>query len=153
MHKKLFYLILLLCFFKLFHVAYKSVQFSPNILFNSFKRNVAEKSSLGFASNDVIPLRNFFLDRNISEFTLSKKIIEDKDNNILYMSIIEFNYPIKLSENSPIFIAYKNEKVESKIIPLKGSAHIGLFSSSYKMWKDQPIFGFGLKQFFNVSHN
>ena len=100
MHKKLFYLILLLCFFKLFHVAYKSVQFSPNILFNSFKRNVAEKSSLGFASNDVIPLRNFFLDRNISEFTLSKKIIEDKDNNILYMSIIEFNYPIKLSENS-----------------------------------------------------
>ena len=59
MHKKLFYLILLLCFFKLFHVAYKSVQFSPNILFNSFKRNVAEKSSLGFASNDVIPLRDF----------------------------------------------------------------------------------------------
>ena len=36
----------------------------------------------------------------------------DKDN-ILYISIIEFNYPIKLSENSPIFIAYKNEKVES----------------------------------------
>ena len=113
MHKKLFYLILLLCFFKLFHVAYKSVQFSPNILFNSFKRNVAEKSSLGFASNDVIPLRNFFLDRNISEFTLSKKIIEEKDNNILYMSIIEFNYPIKLSENSAILIAYKNEKVET----------------------------------------
>ena len=113
MHKKLFYLILLLCFFKLFHVAYKSVQFSPNILFNSFKRNVAEKSSLGFVSKDVIPLRNFFLDRNISEFTLSKKIIGDKDNNILYMSVIEFNYPIKLSENSPIFIAYKNEKVES----------------------------------------
>ena len=112
MHKKLFYLILLLCFFKLFHVAYKSVQFSPNILFNSFKRNIAEKSSLGFASNDVIPLRNFFLDRNISEFTLSKKIIEEKDNNISYMSIIEFNYPIKLSENSPIFIAYKNEKVK-----------------------------------------
>ena len=113
MHKKLFYLILLLCFFKLFHVAYKSVQFSPNILFNSFKRNVAEKSSLGFASNDVIPLRNFFLDRNISEFTLSKKFVEDKDNNILYMSIIEFNYPIKLSENSPIFITYKNEKVKT----------------------------------------
>ena len=65
MHKKLFYLILLLCFFKLFHVAYKSVQFSPNILFNSFKRNVAEKSSLGFVSKDVIPLRNFFLDIEI----------------------------------------------------------------------------------------
>ena len=113
MHKKLFYLILLLCFFKLFHVAYKSVQFSPNILFNSFKRNIAEKSSLGFASNDVIPLRNFFLDRNISEFTLSKKIIEEKDNNISYMSIIEFNYPIKLSENSPTFIAYKNEEVKT----------------------------------------
>ena len=113
MHKKLFYLILLLCFFKLFHVAYKSVQFSPNILFNSFKRNVAEKSSLGFAANDVIPLRNFFLERNISEFTLSKKIIADKENNISYMSIIEFNYPIKLSENSSIFIAYKNEKVQT----------------------------------------
>ena len=39
------------------------------------------------------------------------------------------------------------EKVQSKIIPLKGSGHIGLFSSSYKMWKDQPIFGFGLKSF------
>ena len=113
MYKKLFYLILLLCFFKLFHVAYKSVQFSPNILFNSFKRNVAEKSSLGFAANDVIPLRNFFLERNISEFTLSKKIIADKENNISYMSIIEFNYPIKLSENSSIFIAYKNEKVQT----------------------------------------
>ena len=78
MYKKLFYIILLLCFFKLFHVAYKSVQFSPNILFNSFKRNVAEKSSLGFASNDVIPLRDFFLDRNISEFSLSKKLLKKK---------------------------------------------------------------------------
>ena len=113
MHKKLFYLILLLCFLKLFHIAYKSVQFTPNIFFNSFKKNVAEKSSLGFVSNDVIPLKNFFLDKNISEFTLSKKIIEDKDKNILYMSIIEFNYPIKLTDNSPIFITYKNEKVES----------------------------------------
>ena len=66
MHKKLFYFILLLCFFKLFHVAYKSVQFSPNILFNSFKRNVAEKSSLGFVSKDVIPL----IDKGILSNTL-----------------------------------------------------------------------------------
>ena len=133
MHKKLFYLILLLCFFKLFHVAYKSVQFSPNILFNSFKSNVAEKSSLGFASNDVIPLRNFFLERNISEFTLSKKIIEDKENNISYMSIIEFNYPIKLSENSSIFIAYKNEKV-------KTNCNLQLITENYNTYECEQLY-------------
>ena len=133
MHKKLFYLILLLCFFKLFHVAYKSVQFSPNILFNSFKSNVAEKSSLGFAANDVIPLRNFFLERNISEFTLSKKIIADKENNISYMSIIEFNYPIKLSENSSIFIAYKNEKV-------KTNCNLQLITENYNTYECEQLY-------------
>ena len=44
------------------------------------------------------------------------------------------------------------QKVESKknyeeIIILKGSGHGGIFRASYKMWKDQPIFGFGLKSF------
>ena len=89
MYKKLFYLILLLCFFKLFHVAYKSVQFSPNILFNSFKRNVAEKNSLGFASNDVIPLRNFFLDGKFHQpfFVTNCDIMIEED----YSKIYEFH--------------------------------------------------------------
>ena len=44
------------------------------------------------------------------------------------------------------------QKVESKknyeeVIILKGSGHGGIFRASYKMWKDQPIFGFGLKSF------
>ena len=42
---------------------------------------------------------------------------------------------------------YYYENVQSKVIILKTSGHAGLFRSSYKMWKDQPIFGFGLKSF------
>ena len=85
MHKKLFYLILLLSFFKLFHVAYKSVQFSPNILFNSFKSNVAEKSSLGFAANDVIPLRNFFFQLSKCELFISATFSSEWWANLLLL--------------------------------------------------------------------
>ena len=44
------------------------------------------------------------------------------------------------------------QKVESKknyeeIIVFTGSGHVGIFRASYKMWKAQPIFGFGLRTF------
>ena len=125
MHKKLFYLILLLCFFKLFHVAYKSVQFSPNILFNSFKRNVAEKSSLGFASNDVIPLRNFLLSKNILEYKLSEEMM--RNNFPLAQRVVEFIYPIKINQNAPILVAHHTESAKENCELLYFSESINVY--------------------------
>ena len=60
MRKKLFYLLFVLCLFKLYHIADRSLKFSPNLLINSFNQNVGEKISLGITGNDVISIKNFF---------------------------------------------------------------------------------------------
>ena len=107
MRKNIFYLLFVLCLIKLYYIADQSVQFSPNLLINSFKQNAGEKSSLGVTADDVIPIRNFLLNKNISEIKLSEEII--KNYEIYYQRIIEFTYPLKIKQNATVLIAHKIE--------------------------------------------
>tara|TARA_B100001123_G_C15211259_1_gene987361 strand:+ start:1090 stop:1473 length:384 start_codon:yes stop_codon:yes gene_type:complete len=107
MKKKFFYLLFIFCLVKLYHIAYISLQFSPNLLINSFNKNVGAEISLGRTGEDVIPLKKFFSNKNISEFNLSSEIL--KNSEIYYQRIIEFTYPIKMNQKSNILVTHKNE--------------------------------------------
>ena len=61
MRKKIFFLLFVLCLIKLYDIAGRSLNFSSNLLINSFKEDGGEKSSLGITADDVIPIRSFFL--------------------------------------------------------------------------------------------
>ena len=54
--KKIVFLLFVLCLIKLYDIAGRSLNFSPNLLINSFKEDGGEKSSLGIIGDDVIPI-------------------------------------------------------------------------------------------------
>ena len=111
MSKKIIHLLFILCLTKLYYIADQSLQFSPNLLANSFSSHVNEKSSLGVTSSDVIPMKNFFIKRKIKEFDVSNEI---KDNfpEIFFLRILEYNYPIKYKKNSTIVVKLINENLK-----------------------------------------
>ena len=110
MRKKIVFLLFVLCLIKLYDIAGRSLNFSPNLLINSFKEDGGEKSSLGFTADDVIPIRSFFLSNNITEFKLSEKI--KKNHAIYHLRMMEFNYPIKMTQKASILISHKAEDIQ-----------------------------------------
>jgi len=112
MRKKIIYLLFLLSLIKLYDIADRSLNFSPNLLVNSFEQNAGEKNSLGFFADDFIKIRNFFLSKNISKFKLSDEIIKNEDK-LSYLNIIEFNYPIKMEQSSTTLLTYNNENAQT----------------------------------------
>ena len=111
MKKKIIYLLFILCLIKLYHIADRSLKFSPNILINSFKKRVAERSSLNFTAVDVLPIRNFFVSKNIQEFKFKDGIMKNPD--MFYQSIIEFAYPVKMKQNATILVSHNMDDVQS----------------------------------------
>tara|TARA_B100001179_G_C18359601_1_gene304326 strand:- start:96 stop:365 length:270 start_codon:yes stop_codon:yes gene_type:complete len=71
---------------------------------------VGEKISLGTTGNDVISIKNFFLSKNISSYKLSEEII--RNHEIYYQRIIEFTYPIKMTQKASILISHKTEDIQ-----------------------------------------
>ena len=108
MKNKIFFVLLVFCLLKLYHIADRSLSFSPNLLINSFKPYSGEKSSLGIIGVDIIPIRDFFRSQDILEFQLSEEII--KKHAIFYQRIIEFSYPVKMKQNATVLIALKTEQ-------------------------------------------
>ena len=111
MKKKIIYLLFILCLIKLYHIADRSLKFSPNILINSFKKRVAERSSLNFTAVDVLPIRNFFVSKNIQEFKFKDGIMKNPDMS--YQSIIEFAYPVKMKQKATILVSHNMDDVQS----------------------------------------
>ena len=93
MKKKLLYLFFFLCLIKLYDIADRSLNFSTDLLQKSFKHGSGEKNSFISAADDFIPIKNFFTNKSITNFKLSKEILK-KENIVAYMTMIEFNYPI-----------------------------------------------------------
>ena len=125
MRKKFFFLLFVLCLIKLYDIAGRSLNFSPNLLINSFKQNVGEKISLGFAAEDVIPIRNFFLSKNILEYKLSEEIL--KNYELYYQRIIELSYPIKMKQSASILVAHKIEDVQKNCVLLHLSQNFNIY--------------------------
>ena len=110
MKKKIFYFLFVLCLIKLYHISDQSLHFSSKLLANSFSKNTGEKESLGYLSKDLIQIREFFHESNISDYELSREI---SDTDLYHQRIIEFTYPIKLKNKSTTLIATKTEEVST----------------------------------------
>jgi len=121
MKKKLLYLFFFLCLIKLYDIADRSLNFSTDLLQKSFKHGSGEKNSFISAADDFIPIKNFFTNKSITNFKLSKEILK-KENIVAYMTMIEFNYPIKAKQSSSILVAFNYESNQdncSILLPTK----------------------------------
>tara|TARA_Y100000310_G_C20676269_1_gene813260 strand:- start:1757 stop:2143 length:387 start_codon:yes stop_codon:yes gene_type:complete len=124
MKKKIIHLLFVLCLIKLYHIADRSLKFSPNILINSFGKSVAEKSSLNFTADDVLPIRNFFVSKNILEFKFKDGIMKNPD--MTYQSIIEFTYPIKMKQYATILLSHNMDDVQSNCVLLHSTKNFNV---------------------------
>lgn len=109
MKRKIIYSLFILCLIKLYHIADRSLHFSPNLLFSSFTQNAGEKRSLGVTFNDLAPIRDFFIDKKITKFSVSNEI-KNNHPEIFYLRLLQFNYPAKLNNDASIRIKLKREK-------------------------------------------
>ena len=125
MRKKIIYLLFILCLIKLYDIADRSLKFSPKLLINSFQKNAGEKSSLNFTTDDIIPIRNFFLSKDIHEFKLSEKII--KNDDVYYLALVEFNYPINVVQNASILVANRIEDEQSNCELLYSTENFNIY--------------------------
>ena len=116
MRKKIIFLLFLLCLVKLYHIADRRMGFSFSLLTNSFNKNAGEKSSLGPFADDYISIKNIFLDKKISEFKISKYLVENCP--LCSYQIVEFTYPILFKQKANILIASNKEskKINCEII-------------------------------------
>ena len=107
MRKKIIFLLFFCCLAKLYHIADRRMDFSLDLLINSFTVSAAEQSSLGQIADDVVLIKNIFLNKNVSEFMLSEDILRICPR--CSHRIIEFIYPIKIKQNAAFLVAYKND--------------------------------------------
>ena len=116
MRKKIIFLLFFLCLAKLYHIADRRMNFSLNLLINSFSVNAGEKSSLGPIADDYISIKNIFLNKKISDFRISEYILEECP--ACSHRIVEFVYPIKFNQDANILISSNKEvkKINCEII-------------------------------------
>ena len=110
MRKKIIFLLCFLCLAKLYHIADRRMNFSLNLLINSFCVNAGEKSSLGPIADDYIMIKKIFLNKKIAEFKISEYILEYCPG--CSHRIVEFSYPIKFKQDANILIDSTKEVEE-----------------------------------------
>ncbi len=103
------FLILLVCIIKLFHIGYKRVHFSSDLLINSFKENYGKEVVL---EKNILEANKLILDNKIKNFNLSSNL---KLNHYFKQRIVEFSYPVKLNKNSKFIITSNKENLNCKL--------------------------------------
>ncbi len=92
--KKLKFFFLILCILQLFYI----FQFRSNFQYEIIKNPFKEESGIFYAlSPDVIETKTILLKKELTDFNLSQKL---KENTYFYQRSVEFNYPIRLKDNS-----------------------------------------------------
>ena len=89
----------------------KRSNFDLNILLNPFKKNSYLEKVL---ENPVLETKAILQAKKLDKFNLSENL-SNKDS-YFYQRIIEYNYPIRLDENSEYTFFLKNEKSNCKEI-------------------------------------
>ena len=110
--KKLLLFFLIICFLQIIYIFHFRSGFQFEIIKNPFAKNSGINYSL---PNLVIESKKIIKENQINSFNLSLSI---KENKAVYQRVIEFNYPIRLKNNSDIFFFFKEEIIpnECKII-------------------------------------
>ena len=102
-------LIFIICLIKLFHIGYFRVNFSTNLLFNSFEKDFANNSAV---NENILEAHGLIKKSNISAFNLSNNLIL---SGYFRQRIVEFSYPIRFDKSSKFIVALSNSKISCKI--------------------------------------
>tara|TARA_B100001029_G_C14696680_1_gene252666 strand:- start:138 stop:527 length:390 start_codon:yes stop_codon:yes gene_type:complete len=103
------FLLVFVCALKLFHIGYKRVHFSSDLLFNSFVKNYGSELAL---QDNVLEANKLIINNSILEFDLSEQL---KSNGYFKQRIVEYSYPVKLNENSKFKITTLQEKINCNL--------------------------------------
>ena len=103
--KKIKFFFLILCVIQLFYIFYFRSDFKYEIIKNPFDEN----SGISYAlSAEVIESKLILKKQKAIDFNLSKSL---KKNTYFYQRSIEFNYPIRINENSKLIFFSSEEDI------------------------------------------
>ena len=103
--KKVRILFLIICILQLFFIFQFRSGFQYEVVKNPFKKD----SGISFVVRpEIIETSAILKKHKAKDFNLSKIV---KNNGYLYKKTIEFNYPIRMSENSKMIFFLKKENI------------------------------------------
>ena len=118
--KKIKIFFFLLCLFQLFYLFNSRSNFQYEIIKNPFKENSGTVYSL---SAKVIELNTILKKQKGTNFNLSDEL---KKDIYLYQRSIEFNYPIRINENSKLIFFNLNEQVSNNCKIIESGKYLKL---------------------------
>ena len=92
--KKLSIIFIIICLLQIFYIFHYRSGFLKEVFINSFDENIANKYAV---TKEVIEIKNLINQNSLTDFYLSEKLLK---NTYFYQRSIEFNYPIRLNEES-----------------------------------------------------
>ena len=103
--KKIKILFIVICIIQLFYLFNSRSGFKNEIIKNPFGKD----SGVSFAlSPQVIESNNIIKKNQLTDFNLSDDLVKD---TYFYQRSIEFNYPIRLNQNSKFIFYFIEEKI------------------------------------------
>ena len=103
--KKLNFFFIIICLLQLIYIFHFRSGFTKEVFINAFKANAGAAYSV---SKEIIETKNIIQKNYLSDFNLS---ITFKKDTYLYQRTIEFNYPIRVSENSKNIFFLQEEDI------------------------------------------
>ena len=103
--KKLKFFFLILCVIQLFYIFHFRSGFKYEIIKNPFSKNSGVFYAL---SSEIIESNNILKKHKAVDFNLSEDLRKDI---YLYQRSIEFNYPIRINENSRLIFFHVDEDI------------------------------------------
>ena len=107
---KIKFLFILICTVQFLYLFFYRSNFNLEVLKNSFKKDYGRSYVV---SNEVNKINKILIKNSINNFDISDIL---KNNVHLYQRIVEFNYPIKIKENSEFIIILKNEELPCNVV-------------------------------------
>ena len=103
--KKIRILFIIICILQLFYMFQFRIGFQYEVIKNPFKKD----SGVSFVvPSEIIETSRILKKQKVKDFNLSETI---KNNDYLYKKIIEFNYPIRMNENSKMIFFLNKENI------------------------------------------
>ena len=119
-NRKIYFFFIALCVLQLFYLLYHRSDFKFDILKISFDKNSGRTYAV---SSEVIESNNILVNSKIKNFNLSKKL---KNDTYFYQRFVEFNYPIRLKNNSKYIFFLIDDEILSDCVLYKTGTYLKL---------------------------
>lgn len=123
--KKSKFFFLILCTLQLFYIFHSRSGFQYEVIKNPFDKYSGVTYAL---SPEIIELKYILNKNNNKDFNLSKKLKED---NYFYQRSIEFNYPVKLNQDSKLTFYTINDEISNNCELLEKGKYLKLAQCIY----------------------